>query len=209
MADPMRQNNSDNGIPGTALVSIAMCTYNGANYLKEQIDSIIYQTYNNLEIIIVDDASSDNSIEIIKEFQQKDPRIRVYQNEKNIGYNKNFEKAINLCSAQYIATCDQDDIWEPGKIEIMMNNWPPGSLFIYSLSGNFYHDDFSLKKSAPEIYYSDISDIHSLVFNSPVHGHASMFKKELINCCTPFPDDIFYDWWLSMHAASIGSIGCV
>lgn len=191
------------------LVSVAMCTYNGAAYLREQMDSVIHQTYKNLEIVIVDDASSDNTIQIIKEYQQKDLRIKFYQNEKNLGYNKNFEKAISLSSAQYIATSDQDDIWEALKIETMMNSWPANSLFIYSFSGNFYNNDFKMRKPAPQIYYHDIDNIHSLVFNSPVHGHACMFKKELLNHCALFPADIFYDWWMSMHAASIGVIGCV
>ncbi len=186
-----------------------MCTYNGAACLQEQLDSLVNQTYKNLEMVIVDDVSSDNSFEIIKEYQQKDSRIRIYQNEKNPGYNKNFEKAIGLANGNYIAPCDQDDIWEPGKIEIMMNSWPANSLFIYSLSGSFYNDDFKSRKPAPRTYYADIDNIHSLVFNSPVHGHASMFKKELLNYCIPFPADIFYDWWMSMHAASIGVIGCV
>jgi len=191
------------------LVSIAMCTHNGEKYLRQQIESLLSQTYTNIEIIVVDDASVDRTKVILEEYASRDDRFSFFINEKNIGYNKNFERAISLSSAQYIATCDQDDIWEPGKIETMMNIWPPGSLFIYSLSGNFYQDDFKSRQPAPKVYYSDISNIHSLVFNSPVHGHASMFKKELINQCTPFPGDIFYDWWMSMHAASMGVIGCV
>lgn len=193
----------------TPLVSIAMCTYNGAAYVREQINSIINQTYRNLEIVIVDDLSSDNTLQILKEYQQKDSRIKVYHTEKNIGYNKNFEYAFSLTKADYIAISDQDDIWDLAKIETMMNNWPTGSLFIYSLSGSFYNDDFKSRKPASPVYYSDINDIHSLVFNSPVHGHACMFKKELLNHCTPFPADIFYDWWISMHAVVIGIVGCL
>jgi glycosyltransferase involved in cell wall biosynthesis len=205
----MIQHSSDTGIPGTPLVSVAMCTYNGAAYFKEQIDSIINQSYKNLEIVIVDDFSSDDTLKIIKECQQKDPRIKVYQNEKNLGFNRNFEKASRHTSGDYIAISDQDDIWEREKIETMMICWPADSLFIYSLSGSFYNDDFKSRKPAPRVYYTDIDNIHSLVFNSPVHGHACMFKKELLNHCTPFPADIFYDWWMSMHAASIGVIGSV
>ena len=191
------------------IVTVAMCTYNGAAYLREQLDSVVNQTYKNLEIVIVDDMSSDNTLEIIKEYQQKDPRIRIYRNERNLGYNKNFEKAVGLANGNYIAPCDQDDIWEPAKIEIMMKDWTPGSLFIYALSGSFYNDDFESRKQAPRVYYANIDNIYSLVFNSPVHGHACMFKKELLSFCVPFPADIFYDWWISMHAAGMGVIGCV
>ncbi|MBM3415895.1 MAG: hypothetical protein FJY20_05505 [Bacteroidetes bacterium] len=91
----------------------------------------------------------------------------------------------------------------------MMKQWPVGCGFVYSLSGNFSGNDFAGRTAAPKVHYSDVDDIHKLVFNSPVHGHACMFKKELLNTCTPFPADIFYDWWISMHAASTGIIGCI
>lgn len=190
------------------LVSVAMCTYNGAAYLTDQLETIVKQTYKNLEIVIVDDGSIDNTIQIIRQMQAGDSRIRYFKNEKNLGYNKNFEKAFSLCQGNFIAIADQDDIWEPDKIECMMKDWPKGSSFIYSLSGSFGNNDFANRKLAPAVLYSDIDDVHKLVFNSPVHGHACMFKKEMLALCIPFPADIFYDWWLSMHAAATGFIGC-
>jgi len=197
---------NDNTSP---LVSVAMCTYNGAAYLTAQLETILNQTYLNLEIVIVDDGSTDNTVEIVKEMQVNDPRIHFFQNEKNLGYNKNFEKAFPLCRGNFIAIADQDDIWEVNKIEYIMKAWPDGSLFIYSLSGNFRDNDFANRKPAPDVVYANIADVHKLVFNSPVHGHACMFKKELLPLCNPFPDDIYYDWWMSMHAAAMGFIGCI
>lgn len=191
------------------LVSVVLCTYNGEKYLQQQIDSILQQTYSHLELIIVDDASSDNTVAILQDYSQSDKRIKYFINPENIGYNKNFEKGFLLATADYIAISDQDDIWETNKIETMMNNWPDGSIFIYSLSGNFSGNNFVARTPAPNVHNSVINDIHKLVFNSPVHGHACMFKKELLNHCRPFPDNIFYDWWMSMHAASIGVIDFV
>lgn len=191
------------------LVSVVLCTYNGEKYLQQQIDSILQQTYSNLEIIIVDDASSDSTVAILQNYSRADKRIKYFINAENIGYNKNFEKGFLLASSEFIAISDQDDIWELHKIETMMKKWSAGSLFIYSLSGNFYTNDFDKRTQAPNVLYSAIDDLHKLVFNSPVHGHACMFKKELLQHCMPFPADIFYDWWLSMHAASIGVIGCI
>ena len=105
------------------LVSVVLCTYNGEKFLYPQIDSIIAQTYPNLEIIIVDDASSDNTPFILEEYSRKDSRVKYHINSANIGYNKNFEKAFSLASADYIAISDQDDIWESNKIELMMKGW--------------------------------------------------------------------------------------
>jgi len=191
------------------LVSIALCTYNGASFIKQQLDSITNQSYTNLEIIICDDASSDKTIKIIEDCRANDPRIKFFRNDRNIGYNKNFEKAFTLCTGEYIAISDQDDVWEKNKIELIMENWPSGSLFVYSLSGNFMNDDFTGRTEAPRVRYTAIDDLHKLVFNSPVHGHACMFKKELLQLCTPFPPDIYYDWWMSMQAAATGIIGCI
>jgi glycosyltransferase involved in cell wall biosynthesis len=191
------------------LVSVAMCTYNGARYLREQLDSILQQTYPNLELVIMDDASGDQTVAIIREYEQKDARIRYQVNAGNLGYNRNFEKAILLCRGDIIAVSDQDDIWESRKLEIMMQKWPEGSDFIFSLSGIFHENDIAGRTEAPAVRYHDIRDTHHLVFNSPVHGHAVMFRKEIVKPCLPFPPNVFYDWWISMHAASLGSIGCV
>lgn len=198
--------------PGTAiqpLVSIAMCTYNGEKYLTQQLDSLLAQTWPAVEIIITDDASTDGTVKILQQYAQLHSSIHFFVNEKNIGYNKNFEKAITLCNGEYIAISDQDDIWEADKIAVMMQQWPQQSKFIYSLSGNFTDNDFAERRPAPNVVYTDVNDVHKLVFNSPIHGHACMFKKELMQVCTPFPPDIFYDWWMSMHAAETGTIGCV
>lgn len=193
-------------ITGKSLVSVVLCTYNGEKYIAQQLDTILQQSYTNLEIIIVDDASTDSTKSILEQYKSKDGRIKLFFNEINLGYNKNFEKAIGLATAEYIAISDQDDIWELHKIETIIREWPGGALFVYSLSGDFWNDDFGTRKSAPKVYYSDVADVHKLVFNSPVHGHGCIFKKDLIQHCLPFPDDIFYDWWISMHAASISII---
>lgn len=200
----------DNSLPAkTPLVSVALCTFNGAAYLREQLDSVLGQTYPNLQLVISDDGSTDDTVKLIREYALTDNRIKYSINTQNLGYNRNFEKAFGLCDAEYIAPCDQDDIWELNKIGDMMKQWPSKALFIYSLSGSFTGTDFKNKKPAPDVRYTDIKDVHQLVFNSPVHGHACLFRRSLLETCKPFPGDIFYDWWMSMHAAAAGTIGCV
>ena len=75
-------------------ISVVMCTFNGAKYLAEQLDSILAQSYSNIEIIVVDDCSTDNTFEILKNYQPKDSRIQVFQNSKNLGFVQNFSKAM-------------------------------------------------------------------------------------------------------------------
>lgn len=94
-----------------------MTTYNGVKYLREQIESILSQTYKDFELIICDDCSKDSTVSILKKYQNKDSRVKYFINESNLGFKKNFEKAISLCSGEYVAFSDQDDIWLPEKLE--------------------------------------------------------------------------------------------
>lgn len=191
------------------LVSVVMSTYNGAAYLAAQLDTIVQQTYPNLEIIIVDDASTDETVSIITAYQQRDARIRFFPNLANLGPNKSFERAMDLSAGAYIAISDQDDLWDPDKIRIMLTEWPDHALFVYCLPGRFYNNDPSTRHSIGNWRHTDMNDWHKLVFNTPISGHASMFRRELLAACKPFPPDIYYDWWLSMHAARKKAIGFI
>lgn len=101
------------------MISVAMAVYNGEKYLEVQLDSIVRQTKQADEIVIVDDCSTDQSMEIIKKFQGKHPNIRVYRNKSTLGYKKNFREVIRLCQGDLIFLSDQDDFWMPEKVHIM------------------------------------------------------------------------------------------
>jgi glycosyltransferase involved in cell wall biosynthesis len=99
-------------------VSVALCTYNGEKYLHEQLNSILNQTVIPDEIVICDDGSQDTTMKIVSDYQTQFPSIfTISQNETNLGFIKNFEKAINLCSHEIIVISDQDDVWEKDKVE--------------------------------------------------------------------------------------------
>ncbi|WP_296023787.1 glycosyltransferase [uncultured Treponema sp.] len=98
-------------------VSIALASYNGEKYIREQLDSILSQTVKDFELIVCDDCSKDSTLQILREYERKDRRIKIFENEQNLGFKKNFEKAILLCSGEYIALSDQDDIWTKDHLE--------------------------------------------------------------------------------------------
>jgi glycosyltransferase involved in cell wall biosynthesis len=98
----------------TDSISVVMATYNGASYIKEQLYSILCQLRVNDEVIIVDDHSSDSTLDLIEKIG--DLRIQVHRNDANIGVRRSFEKAIRLAAGDIIFLSDQDDIWHPEKI---------------------------------------------------------------------------------------------
>lgn len=106
------------------MLSVAMTTYNGEKYIQEQLLSIVHQTFPVDEIVICDDMSSDNTIEIIERFIRDNKScidIILIKNSVNLGYAENFKKAIRHTRGDYIFLCDQDDLWEVKKVEVMIN----------------------------------------------------------------------------------------
>ena len=186
-------------------VSVIVCTYNGENFLAQQLNSLISQTYSNFEIIISDDNSIDNTVNIAKDFQIKDSRIKIHVNENNLGFNKNFEQAFGLATSDFIAVCDQDDIWKSNKIEAMMSLFKKGTILVYCRSVRFRNEVPDIEKYSQRNLFCG-NDVKKLMYFNDIYGHNIIFKKELLPFAKPFPDGVFYDWWLTIVAAIHGNI---
>jgi rhamnosyltransferase len=97
--------------------SIAMATFNGEAYIREQLDSLARQILLPLELVVCDDGSSDGTVNILQEFQKKAPfSVKIYQNPQRLGFADNFLQAASRCSGEWVAFCDQDDVWFPEKL---------------------------------------------------------------------------------------------
>jgi len=99
------------------LVSVIMPAYNAEKYIAEAIESVVAQSYENWELIVIDDCSADNTAEIARSFAEKDGRIRLIKNNKNIGAAETRNKGLDLAKGEYIALLDSDDVWLPEKTE--------------------------------------------------------------------------------------------
>ncbi|MFY8089902.1 MAG: glycosyltransferase family 2 protein [Chitinophagaceae bacterium] len=196
----MHKNNCD------SLVSIAMATYNGEKYLLQQVESLINQTYKNIEINIVDDCSKDKTVRIVKELQKQYPQIKLFENNMNLGVTKTFEKAISLATGSFIAICDQDDIWELNKIEILVDEIGTFDA-VYSNSLLVDANGNSLNKSFTSIMNMKTynSGAPFLLSNS-VPGHTILMKKTLVEKILPFPEHILFDLWIGFCAAGNNGI---
>ena len=179
------------------MISIAMATYNGEKFLSEQIDSILNQTYQDFEIIICDDCSKDRSPDILKEYQSKDSRIKVFFNENNLGFKKNFEKALSFCQGDYIAFCDQDDVWKKDKLQKSLDCIKDKMLIstdsllvdskLNSL-GRTFKENLGIK-SLPLEHKTLLKNLihHSFIQGTTILCSASFIKRHL-----PLPDDCIY-----------------
>ena len=191
----------------TKLISIAMATYNGEKYLREQLDSIYNQTYKNIEVIVCDDCSTDGTVQILEEYKQK-YGLKYFINEKNLGYIKNFEKSIKLCSGDYIALSDQDDIWLLEKLETLVNEIGE-NILIYcdaidvDINNNILHDS-RVNYFYKEIYFK-VVNIEKIAEDTLI-GCVCLFKKELLNIAHPFPKETGHDNWLMMISKELNSI---
>jgi glycosyltransferase involved in cell wall biosynthesis len=101
-------------------ISVALCMYQGSAWIQEQLASVAAQTRPPDEVVVCDDASHDDGCALVRAFAARAPfPVRLYENPGNLGFVKNFERAIGLCSGDVIALCDQDDVWAPEKLETL------------------------------------------------------------------------------------------
>jgi glycosyltransferase involved in cell wall biosynthesis len=187
------------------LVSIALATYNGSRYLRAQIDSVLNQTYQNIELIISDDCSTDNTRSILKSYEKSHPFIHLNFNKKNLGYLKNFEKAISLCKGDFVALCDQDDIWVPNKIDRLVEKIGNHDIIASDLSVIDSSDKIispSLIDYQGFIIPSTAEQFRFLVFRNSFTGCTMLIRQDLISESLPIPKEaIVHDWWFAIHAA--------
>jgi glycosyltransferase involved in cell wall biosynthesis len=188
------------------LISVVMATYNGAEYLSEQLDSLLAQTYPNMEIVICDDASTDGTSLLLASYAAIHSNIRVYHNKENLGYIRNFERAITLSSGSLVALCDQDDYWFPEKLAVQYASM--GESVLVYCDSYICNADLSLTGKT----VSSISNCNS--YNSclqqavfcRIYGNTMLFKKSILQGALPFPTVLPHDWWIAYIAACKGAI---
>jgi len=193
-------------------VSIAMATYNGAKYLREQLNSIVSQSYADFELIVGDDCSSDCTMEILREFQKKDNRIQIFRNEKNVGFKKNFEKILSRCSGKYVAFCDQDDVWAENHLEILLKNI--GDCDCVGANADIV-DSYGQRIGQTMQEHLKINIVprnnHEILchqfYDNIIQGTASMFRKSFLDSFLPIPNNVkLHDYWFATNACYAG--GC-
>jgi glycosyltransferase involved in cell wall biosynthesis len=204
-------------------VSIALCTHNGGEFLNDQLKSIQYQSLQPNEIIICDDNSSDNTLEIISQFSDKLP-IKLFQNIPALGTIKNFEYAISLCSNEIIFLCDQDDYWLHHKVETLVNylaeNITQEVVFSNAvIVDNELQDLQTTMWEKVRFWEEEIEEwkrgnaLDLLLTGNRVTGCTVAMRKNFAEKSRPFPTNIhpnfIHDGWIGILASLNNMIGFV
>ena len=194
-------------------VNIVLSTYNGAKFLSEQIDSIQAQTFTDWQLLIRDDDSTDKTLDIIAAYTVKDERIRLINegNRKNLGVIKSFYKLIKDDVADYYFFCDQDDVWLPEKLAIMLaeatKHDANESLMVYM---DLSVVDENLKVINPSMvssqsHHANTSLLAELTENT-VTGGVAMINHALVKRWSSSDSMIMHDWYLALLATATGEL---
>jgi len=189
------------------LISIALCTYDGERFLRPQLDSLLGQDHQRLEVVAVDDASRDGTWAILEAYAARDPRLRVFRNPENLGFRRNFERAMGLCWGQLVAPSDQDDVWRSDKLRLLSAALG-SSAAIYADSELVDAQGAPLGRRLSQLLpLRPIADPAGFLFDNCVAGHALLFRRSLLERALPVPEGVFHDWWLAFVAAGAGGVG--
>jgi glycosyltransferase involved in cell wall biosynthesis len=182
-------------------VSVAMATYNGEKYLKQQIDSILSQLGSDDELIISDDQSSDQTLSIIKKYISEDHRVKLFMNEEK-GVTSNFENAIKRTQNEIIFLSDQDDVWKPEKVKTVKDYYEKNPT-IQMIMSDITVVDNQLNTTIESFYEyrgSRAGVLKNIIKNSYI-GCAMSFKKELKMKILPIPRNVpMHDMWIGLVA---------
>jgi glycosyltransferase involved in cell wall biosynthesis len=200
--------------------SIAMCTYNGARHLREQLDSIAAQTRLPDELVISDDGSTDATHAIILDFAASASfPVQFQTNEQNLGSKKNFERAISLCTGDLIALSDQDDVWLPGKLAEIEAEFDHASNI-----GLVFTDAEVVDEETRSVGYTlweklplgpterrrlrTSRAIDDLLQGSTVTGATMAFRGRFMELLLPIPTDlpIIHDAWIAILIAAVSEV---
>lgn len=179
-------------------ISIAMATYNGSKYIQEQLDSFACQTRLPDEVIICDDGSTDETFTICEHFKERSPfTVQVFQNDHNIGYARNFERALSLCSGDVVFLSDQDDVWYPEKIAAIVNRFVADKNTMLIIHDIEYCDVFLNRTGQSKIQRIAATQDPLTGY---VTGMATAVRRAFLASCLPFPQYLesftTHDRWL-------------
>ena len=205
----------------TPAISVAMCTFNGAQFLDAQLESLAAQIRPPDELVVCDDGSSDNSQEIIKNFSRRSAfDVRLVVNDANLGTTRNFEKAIQLCQSPIIALADQDDIWYAHKLDRIERVFrsSPSNVAVFSDADIIDEHSQPVRQrlwrthgfdSADQKEFANSGGLSVLIKHPVVTGATMAFQRKFLDLLIPIPSTETHDLWISFLLSAFGRIEAI
>lgn len=186
---------------GPVRVSVCMAAYQGAAFIGEQLDSILRQLGKQDEVIVVDDGSTDDTADIVANI--RDSRVRLHRNSCNVGYVRTFERALSAATGEYLFLADQDDVWLPGRLDMMLAALQQKAVVSTSVSilGDMgSRPTFLLRARDSERHVANIFAV--VIGYRPYTGCAMAFRRDILNSVVPIPRFVYesHDLWLALVA---------
>lgn len=201
-----------------------MCTYNGARFLAEQLDSLLGQTRLPDEIVISDDVSTDGTLAILEGFLPRAEALGIdvslLRNRVNLGYVRNFEATLLRSTGDVVFLADQDDLWHAQKIERMQAEFSrrPGLALLHTDADLVDAEGRSLGSTlfqALEMTHEEIQAEHAgralgvLLRRNTVTGATTAVRRTMLELAFPVPDGWIHDEWLALRCALVGEVDCL
>ena len=201
------------------LVDILVACYNGENFLNEQLNSLVNQTCKDINIIIRDDGSTDNTPEILKHFKEKYPeRITLIEGKPSKSAKNNFFELMEYAKSDYIMFCDQDDVWNPDKVELTLKKMKTAENSSENNTPILCHTDLSVADKNLNIIHNSFfkmqkfditkTSLNRALVQNIITGCTTMINKPLLNLAkgTNSHSIIMHDWWLFLIASAFGKV---
>lgn len=178
------------------IVSVIMPAYNGSSFISDSITSVLSQTFKNIELIIIDDGSSDETVEIIDKFKEIDNRVKLLQNDENQGVSYSRNRGIEISKGEWIAFIDCDDIWEKEKLELQLNYHEVKSADFIFTSVKYIDENGKYLKGTFNVPM--IVNYKKLKMQNYISCSSVLIKKSLLENIRMGKDDIHEDYafWL-------------
>jgi len=197
-------------------VSVALCTFNGSGpHLEAQLASLANQSRRPDELVVGDDCSSDETLGVLRRFAESvDFEVKIHVNPERLGIHGNFEQTFGRCTGDVIFPCDQDDAWEPDKIQHQLTAFANADVTMCICQSMVC--DASLKTSGQTVFdqqrvtramRSDIAagdGLKTFIRHNVAPGHAMAFRSSLVGTICPIPVTCVYDQWVALIASSMG-----
>lgn len=185
-------------------ITVCLASYNGSEYIRVQLDSILKQLPSSAEVIISDDGSTDSTVAVINKIP--DPRIKLLTGNKFSSPVLNFQNALQYATGEYIFLSDQDDVWLPDKVKIMTEALENGAQLVISDARivdenlNVIHDSFFAARDSHTGFLKNL-------LKNRFAGCTMAFRADLLKKALPFPEKIhMHDWWLNLVAHLTGRV---